>query len=542
MAARRKVAILGIDGGDIGLFRRWIAKGLLPNFGRLAERGRIGVLQSTYPPVTAPAWISLMTGEQPGSHGVVGFTTPVPGEYTRNVVNSSSVESPLLWEIVSGYGGKSIVVNVPLTYPIRPLNGILVAGMLTPEGVGFTYPAAYETELRLLQPDYRIDLAWQDYRERGHDLVRDQKSLTHARADLCLKLLRTKPWDLFMVVFTGTDRLQHCLFRHVERIDDDAAVRGDSLTAAVRDYYVSLDERIGDLVKAAGEDTNFFVVSDHGFGSLEYSVYFNRWLAEEGLLALKPKAQESLRRWKRALNRIGVRRATLVRWGRALGLGRVVEQKVQTLNPFVGGIEWSRTQVYYFPTNGFFVNLKGRDPFGTVEPGAEYEAVRDDLIRRLEALRDPVRGERLIPTVKRREEIFAGRSVERLPDVFIEFLDRPCDAYMHDYDVPEIFKENLWGDGTHRRDGLYIGAGPDLAAGGDAEGLEIFDIAPNVLHLMGYSIPEHMDGRFRPDLLGPEAEREARFEAFTGASEGRVGITPQEERDLEDELRRLGYL
>ncbi len=542
MAARRKVAILGIDGGDIGLFRRWIAKGLLPSFGRLVERGRIGVLQSTYPAVTAPAWISLMTGEQPGSHGIVGFTTPVPGEYTRNVVNSGSVKSPLLWEIVSGYGGKSIVVNVPLTYPIRPLNGILVAGMLTPEGVGFTYPPTYETELRLLQPDYQIDLAWQDYRERGHDLVRDQKALTHARADLCLKLLRTKPWDFFMVVFTGTDRLQHCLFEHVTGIDDDAAVRRDSLTAAVRDYYVSLDERIGDIVKAAGEDTNFFVVSDHGFGALEYSVYFNRWLADEGLLALKPKAQESLRRWKRVLNRIGIRRATLVRVGRALGLGRAIEQKVQKLNPFVGGIEWSRTKAYYFPTNGFFVNLKGRDPFGTVEPGEEYEAVRDDLIRRLEALRDPIRGERLVPIAKRREELFAGRNVVRLPDVFIEFLDRPYDAFMHDYDVPEVFRRNQWGDGTHRRDGLYIGAGPDLAAGGEAEGLEIFDIAPNVLHLMGYPIPEHMDGRFRRDLLGPEAEREARFEPFAGGSDGRFGITPEEEQDLEDKLRRLGYL
>ena len=543
MAARRKVVILGVDGADFAYYKRWIDKGLTPNFGRLARNGRIGILQSTYPPVTAPAWISMMTGEQPGSHGVVGFAAPSEGEYTRKVVNSGSIHSPVLWEIAGEHGADCLVVNVPLTYPLRPLRGYLVSGMLTPEGVDFTYPPDYLPELRLLQPDYQLDLAWQDYRFRGHDLVRDQKAMTRARAELCLKMMDSKPWDFFMVVFTGTDRLQHCLHRHVMRIDDDQAVREDDLTAAVRDYFVSLDTHIGDLMEAAGDDAHFVVVSDHGFGPLESSIYFNRWLAEEGLLTLKPNDPgDKLKTWKKAMNAVGIRRSTLQSLGRKAGLAKIVDEKVQKLNPFVGGIEWSRTKVYYHPTNGFYVNLKGRDMFGIVEPGSEYEEVRRDLIARLEAMKDPRDGSRLIPVVKRREELFAGRRIHQLPDVFIEFLDQPFDAFMQDYDVPEPFQRSEWGDGTHRRNGLWISSGPGFAAGDDVEGLEIFDVAPNVLHLMGFPIPEHMDGRFRPDLFTEEVRGDVEFREYAGGDGKRYGISADEEKDLEEKLRGLGYL
>jgi predicted AlkP superfamily phosphohydrolase/phosphomutase len=534
--------ILGVDGADFGYYARWIRHGLLPTFGRLAGRGRMGILQSTYPPVTAPAWTSLMTGEQPGSHGIVGFAAPFTGEYARKVVSSSSIESPTVWEVAGRHGADCLVVNVPLTYPLRPLRGTMVAGMMTPEGAPFTYPPEFEPELRRMQPDYHIDVVWQPYKGRGLDLVRDVKEMTRVQAELCTKLLRARPWDFFMVVFTGTDRLQHCLHEHVMALDDDDAVRRDPLTAAVRDYFVYLDACLGRILEVAGGDVNAVVVSDHGFGPLDASIYFNRWLAEEGLLALRPKSAGTTRRaLKRVLNAVGVKRSTLTAAGRALGFGRAAERKVQTLNPYVGGIEWSRTQVHYYPTNGFFVNLKGRDMFGVVEPGEEYERVRDDLIRRLEALRDPATGERLLPVVKRREELFAGRNLARLPDVFVEFLDRPYDAYMQDYDVPAVFQRNDWGNGTHRRNGLFIGAGPAFAPGPEIDGLEIFDVAPNVLHALGFPIPEHMDGRFREELFTDEARSGMRREPF--ASDGARGsISEDEERDLQEKLRGLGYL
>jgi predicted AlkP superfamily phosphohydrolase/phosphomutase len=545
VAARRKVVILGVDGADHAYYRKWMERGLTPNFAKLAERGRVGILQSTYPPVTAPAWISMMTGEQPGSHGVVGFAAPhrENGEYTRKVVNSGSIESPLLWELAGDRGASCIVVNVPLTYPVRPLNGVLVSGMLTPEGVGFTHPPEFEPELRLIQPDYAIDLEWQNYKHRGHDLVKDQGEQTRARAELCLKLMESKPWDFFMVVFTGTDRLQHCLHEHVMRIDDDKAVRSDSLTAAVRDYFVGLDDRIGDLVSAAGEDANVIVVSDHGFGPLHRSVYFNKWLADEGLLTLKrPGGGPSLQSWKKAMNAVGIKRATLVDLGRSIGLDRVLDRQVQKLNPFVGGVDWSQTKAYYYPVNGFFVNLEGREMFGTVSPGAEYEDVVADLMRRLEALEVPHTGERLLPIVKRREELFEGRNLEAIPDVFVEFLDRPYDAYFQDYDVESFMVDNEWGDGTHRRNGLYIGAGPAFARGDDVEGLEIFDVAPNVLHALGCPVPKYMDGRFRPDLFAAGVGDHATYEDVDRRPGGRGGISAEEEKDLEKKLRGLGYL
>ncbi len=542
MPPRRKVAILGIDGADPRRYRRWMELGLTPNLAKLASQGRMGVLESTYPPVTAPAWISFMTGESPGCHGIVGFAEPTSGEYTRRIVNSGSVSAPLVWEVASGHGSDCIVVNVPLTYPIRPMKGVLVSGLLTPDGAGFTHPPEYETELRLLQPDYVIDVAWQDYAHRGLDLVRDLKNITRAQKELCEKLLATRPWEMFMVVFTGTDRIQHCLDEHVTQLHDDAACRKDVLTAAVRDYFVSLDAWLGELIAACGPDTNFIVVSDHGFGPVDRAVYFNKWLVDEGLLTLKSIKPNDLKRWKSVMNAVGIKRSTLTSVGRALGLSKVMNGRVQMLNPFVGGIDWSKTKAYYYPTNGFVVNLKGRETYGIVEPGAEYEAVRADLIRRLEGMRDPRNGERLIPVVKRREELFKGPRLAQIPDVFIDFLDQPYDAFMLEYDVPEVFMKDEWCNGTHRRNGLYIGAGPDLVAGPDVPGLEIFDVAPNVLHLMGHPIPKHMDGRFRPDLFVEGRREDARYEKFIGNGQGRDGITPEEEKDLEAKLRGLGYL
>jgi predicted AlkP superfamily phosphohydrolase/phosphomutase len=144
--------------------------------------------------------------------------------------------------------------------------------------------------------------------------------------------------------------------------------------------------------------------------------------------------------------------------------------------------------------------------------------------------------------VRRKEEIFAGRSIERLPDVFIEFEDQPYDAFMQDYESPEVFYDPGWAAGTHRRNGLYIGAGPGLAGGDKIEGLEIFDIAPNILHLMGFPIPKHMDGRFRADLFAPGLENEPKYEDFEGGPGDRVGITDEEEEEMAKRLKGLGYL
>lgn len=511
---RHRCMILGVDGADHGLMRRWMAKGLLPNLARLAERGRMGVLRSTVPPLTAPAWISFMTGEEPGSHGVTGFTrrSLEDGGYTGRLVGSGAIEAPTFWESAGAHGVRALVVNVPVTWPVRRMNGILVSGMLTPDGADFTYPPEYEAELRLLQPDYRIDLVWQNYRFRGHDLVRDQRRVTRARVELCLTLLEMKPWDLFFAVFTGADRLQHCLFRHVDRIHDDDAVRRDTLTAAVRDYFVNLDMWIGDVVRAAGEGVNVFVVSDHGFGALHRVVYFNRWLADEGLLAFKPGVSRRLRKWKRALNSIGVRRATLAAAGRAIGLGSAAGAYAERWNPHVGGIDWKRTRAHYSPPNGFFVNRKGRDRFGCVEPGGEYEAVRTELIRRLEALRDPDTGERMVSRAYRREDAFAGRHLDALPDVVLDFGDRPYDATPETYDVKSFLVKTDWGDGAHRPEGIFLAAGPDVAAGGEVEGLRIFDVAPNLMHCMGCPVPRNMDGAVRADLFARECEPE--YEEF----------------------------
>ena len=513
MGERPRCLVIGLDGADPRLLRVWMEHGLVPHLTRLARRGGFGTLRSTLPPVTAPAWISLFTGRSPGFHGITGFCAPArgSGRYTRDLVDSRTCEAPALWEIAGGHGVRSLVVNVPATWPPRPVPGVLVSGMLTPPGESFTWPAEYEPELRLLQPDYRIDLAWQDYRFRGHDLVRDQRAVTRARVELCLKLMEMRPWELAFFVFTGTDRLQHCLFRHVQRVHRDDAVRADALTGAVREYVTSLDEWVGDLIEAAGPDANVVLVSDHGFGPLDKIVFFNRWLADEGLLALSPGGAAQRRLWKRALNAVGVRRSTLAGAARAIGLGRTAAARTERLNPLVGGVDWARTRVRFVESGGFFVNLAGREVLGSVQPGAEYEAVRDDLIRRLLALRDPETGAAIVPFAARREDVASGPALEELPDVMIDLGDAPYEAVREEYDVDAFLRRDEWADGSHRRDGTWIAAGPGIqgpgSGRGDGPALDVTDVAPLVLRLLGCPAPP-LDGRV-PEALLTATEPEA---------------------------------
>ena len=128
--------VIGIDGGTFDLIRPWAEAGDLPNLARLMAEGVHGPLESTLPPVTAPAWSTFATGKNPGKHGVFDFILPMGGRY--DLVNATSIHAPTLWQIISEAGLKCGVMNVPVTYPPAPINGFVIGGMLSPVSGAFT--------------------------------------------------------------------------------------------------------------------------------------------------------------------------------------------------------------------------------------------------------------------------------------------------------------------------------------------------------------------------------------------------------------------
>jgi predicted AlkP superfamily phosphohydrolase/phosphomutase len=321
---KKRVLVVGLDGVTFDILQPWLKDGSLPTLAKLINEGSYGTLSSTVPSLTAPAWSSFITGMNPGKHGVLNFFKVLPGEADHSAeryvpVNSTTIRSETLWGILSRQGYRIGVMNVPMTYPPRPVNGFMVTGMLTPQGaVDFTYPP----ELAKGIPDYRVDLEYflgeemsrhESLPQLDH-LIEELRNLLDLRADAVKTLMAREAWDFFMVVFTGTDRLGHFLWPyHVQPKDPSSSNAHLVLHRSVRSYYQRLDEILADMLQLTGEDVSVLLVSDHGMGSTSRKVvYLNQWLLESGFLKLLPlkSSWKNINRW---LTAFGLSRDRLTR-------------------------------------------------------------------------------------------------------------------------------------------------------------------------------------------------------------------------------------
>ncbi|MGB5038248.1 MAG: alkaline phosphatase family protein, partial [Blastocatellia bacterium] len=221
-AKRQRVVAIGIDGGSFRVLRPWMAAGYLPNFARIAREGAVGTLMSTIPPLTPPAFVSSMTGKNPGKHNIFDFVRVPRDGYRRSVINSTHVRGNKLWTILNHYGRKAGIVHFPASYPPEHIDGFIVGGILTPKGVdSHTWPVELADELRREIPGYRI------YRGRQHlqgDLDGYLASLietTQVHATEALYLMEKKEWDFFFLMFKYTDGAKHIYWKFWDKEHPD---------------------------------------------------------------------------------------------------------------------------------------------------------------------------------------------------------------------------------------------------------------------------------------------------------------------------------
>src|SRR5262245_15767852 len=292
-AVSARLLVIGLDGATLDLVAPWAAAGELPVLARLMASGSWGPLRSTLPPATFPAWTSLVTGVNPGRHGVLDFVERVPGTFRVRFVNGSQRRTPALWTRLSAAGRRVAALCVPATYPPEPLHGVMVSGFDSPVTTvadgSFVFPRAFHGEIRRLV-GYLPFADFQEVRTgpRWHD--RALASLLDGvarRTTVAEALLRREPWDALMVVFGESDTVAH----HFWRFHDPASPRhAPSRHAdAIRLVYRALDATIGRLLAAAG-DACVAIVSDHGSGGAsDRVVHLNRYLAQHGLLRFRPR-------------------------------------------------------------------------------------------------------------------------------------------------------------------------------------------------------------------------------------------------------------
>lgn len=542
-----KLLILGLDGTTFDLIKPWAEAGHLPAMARLMQMGTHAPLESTLPPVTSPAWPSFMTGKNPGKHSVFDFIQPRAGDF--GLVNATHIKGQTLWDILSEAGLRVGVINVPVTYPPRPINGFMVTGLLSPQRGEITYPPdlldRYHDELG----PYRVTPNVQ-YRPGAEDaFIADLNDLIDTRGRYVLRLMRDQSWDCLMVHFLALDVMQHALWRFMDEThpqhDPAQAARYGS---AIRDAYARVDGYVGQMVEIAEREGGAVIVmSDHGFGPLHWYANLNLLLLDHGLMHLKRDLWTRLKAFafRRGLSPAGVYRL-LERFGLSNLAARVPKS---TRNAVIGkflsfdSVDWTRTQAYSMGHVGqIYLNLKGREPHGIVDPGPEAEAVLERVEQALATLRHPDTGAPLLERTIRGKAVAHGPYADQAADLHVVLDGYRCIAFPLFATEGKIITRQIRGDsGCHRLHGIFIAAGPGLRAGAALEDPHITDLAPTILHLLGQPVPSDMDGRPLLELFKEPGEVATRQVAAQVVAPDQ-DLTPEETAEIEDRLRQLGYL
>ncbi len=542
-AVKRRVLVIGLDSAPLSLLVPWMKGGHLPNLSRIFDTGSYGDLYSEIP-VTPVAWSSIYTGKNPGKHGILGFRNHKPGTYAHVGVNSTLRDAKDVWEVAGSYGKKVVVVNAPLTYPPRPVNGYLVCGFMAPSIIDrITYPRSLAGEIKKLVPNYRVGTPPSYmkglYMKRLHETIQ-------VVGDVAIDLMSKVDWDLTFVVFKETDEVQHSFYDQP----------GKMLS-----LYKRVDGLAGEMLDLAGDGAYTFVVSDHGGEPVDKRFNVAEFLRREGLLQLSKSGSKGPRSLFQFAAKVIFQ--TEMQWLLDVPLSqrlldRLIRARVSRVkssgkeDAFISGaIDWDRTVAFISSGVGLRINVKGREPHGTVDP-SDFEAVRARVAKQLAAVKDPSTGLNVFRYALPTEQILAGSHLENAPDILclpntgylpteaLTTFDPLAVAAAH----RSLFSRSTLWSGTHSPYGVVAINGPRVAKGG-LKGATLEDIAPTVLYALGLSVPGDVDGRVLTSAFADDYVREnpVKFDTPSGKPSVAPGALPEEEeKQVEERLRQLGYL
>jgi predicted AlkP superfamily phosphohydrolase/phosphomutase len=557
---QEKLLLIGIDGATFHVMDALLEAGRLPNLSRIMNQGCRAKLNSVIIPTSPLSWSSIVTGKNPGKHGIFHFTEKIPGQYSIRFVNASLRHGPTVWRLLSDHGKRVIVVNVPISYPPEQVLGYMVSGFDAPdEKSDYTYPPELAEDIEKWIGPYTIDLRLRSSVTRGKraQILHDARLMEQKKAAVTCQLMRAGDWDFLMVVFNITDRIQHWFWQYMDDTHpnynrSEAEVFGD----AISESYQIIDELVGSILDVAPESSRVMVMSDHGFGpATNKAFYLNHWLAEQGFLWYRDRDRRS----DRISEKLGHNaRAHLVKWLPRRWKGFLKRHFPNLKSELVSylsfsGIDWRRTKAFSSEADNFiYINMKGREREGIVDP-KDYEKCRTSVAKALSLLKDPDTGEGIIDKVYRREKLYDGPFVERAPDLIFTFVDGACrlrpsqEVAGKDGHWLRPHRAENWASGNHRLEGIFAFSGPGVRSGGaELADQSVLSVAPVVLYAMGLPVPDDMDGEVILEAFDSDFRQkvELRYEHAQGWRGG-GGVKPyeaDEEKKIQERLRDLGYL
>ncbi len=536
----RRLLIFGLDAGTWTVIDPLIEAGRLPTLAHLRARGAWGTLASTQPPITPTAWTTFFTGKNPGKHGIFDFQRLDPQTYRLEPVQGHRHRHRPFWELLNEAGRRTVLIDLPFTYPPGPLEGIWISGYGTPRrgrhpfvwppDFPETLPGDLRARFRLAVPTHAFD--------RSPAFLREWTEILEDRRRLLLHLWARDDWDLFLVVLSVTDNAAHVLWTYLEpKHPNYAHPEAPALREAFLGFYETCDRILGELLERLPADGAVLVMSDHGFGSVFPRQLTWQLLARQGYIRYRGKGAR--RRLIEGLLALYTRFPWLKEQLKGLRPGRRRRLRQALLrggmSPSLAGVDLEGSRV--LPSNfGLQIWIHDRDRFarGPVPPEAADELI-EALARDLLAARDPVRGWPVFAAAHRGRDLFHGEGAALAPDLVLEHVDH--------YPVPRKGRNGLL-EGGHTVQGILLAYGAGIRPGQVDGGLA--DVTATLLYLLDAPLPPDLDGRVLEGLIDPallrrRPPRQGEKPAVREGA-GTEGYTEEEEGEVREQLRQLGYL
>lgn len=393
MLAKPKTVIIGIDGVSYDLMDSLSEKGVMSNFKLLKNRGFFSKLRSSIPPLSSISWSSIITGKNPGEHGIFGFMELDPKTYTLFFPDFTSLKSPCFWQKIADK--KHIILNVPSTYPAQPLNGIHVSGFISLDLEGAVYPKKEIDNLKEL--DYKVDVDSSLAHQSKSLFLENLMAVHKTRVKAFRYFWQKKNWDLFMIVFTGSDRLGHFFWKEYQE-------EGESYEV-ILDYFRKIDEVIGEVASQLKENDSLFMLSDHGMAETNGNININYILKEKGFLDLNPEFKS---------------------------FNQITE----------------KTKAFALEPGRIYIHKKDKYSRGRVEKERELIEELKELFENLE-----FEDEKVIEKVFLKQEAYKGEHLDQAPDLIL--LPNKGFRLRANLDKDRIFEKDIF-TGDHTLDDAFL--------------------------------------------------------------------------------------
>ena len=529
MKARKRVLIIGLDGFTWRLGRGFMDEGVMGHLKELVEGGCRGNLRSVVPCETSPAWSSFQTGCRPGKTGVFAFHTYDRRQNKVRLNSFGDIAVPSIWELADRAGRRVVSLNMPVSSPPPKVDGVIIPGLLCPKLSSATVhpPEAYK---KYIKPNKDYFIVNKDPKDTTSEFTEQAIATERARVRVALELMREVDWDIFCVQMQSCDALQHRLWW---ALDAEAKGHCESGRKEVLTFYKFCDVGIGKLVEAAGEGAAIFVVSDHGFCALDYTLSINVWLRQNGYLQLLPQKE---RAWAVAKKKVQPLKSMARAYGNIRkgleGPGKMPPYYQKDLAHIRQILDLEKTRAFCLGGMGGVLYIKG----SPAERAVLAKRLCDELLYDL----GPDSKNPVIAMIRPGGQVYGEEARDSVPDLIVEF-EKGVVAVINPLGDQVVQKANYDGKqhGTHEPDGIIVAHGPGIKKGEELDG-DIVDIVPTVLAYFGISVPRHIDGKVLSGAFTQPPDVDYEDVDLGGAAP--AGYSDAEQAEVEKHLTDLGYL